>query len=59
MQFPADVRSKFDNDPVKFVGFLEDSQNYDEALKLGIVKPRPITEPVNPPVPEPGDTPHS
>lgn len=51
-QYPADLRSKFENDPVQLVSFLEDPKNYDEALKLGLVEPRPIIN--TPPVPEPG-----
>lgn len=50
MQYPADIREKFGNDPVQFVEFLEDPNNYEDALKMGLVKPRP---PVIPPVPEP------
>lgn len=52
MQFPADVREKFDNDPVKMVEFLENSENRDKAIELGLVKPH--LEPKSPPVPEPG-----
>lgn len=49
MTFPADVRERFDNDKVKMIEFLEDPANYDEALKLGIVQPRPEVV-----VPDPG-----
>lgn len=55
MQYPAELRSKFDNDPVKMIEFLEDSNNHAEAIRLGLVKPRPQAE--NPPVPEPGALP--
>lgn len=51
MQYPAQTRERFENDPVKLVEFLQDEKNYDEALKLGLVNPRPV---VVPPVPEPG-----
>lgn len=51
MQYPAQVREKFENDPVKFVEFLEDPKNKDEAIKLGLAKPKPVE---TPPVPEPG-----
>lgn len=51
MQYPAEVRSKFDNDPVKFVAFLEDPKNMEEAIKSGLITKEP---PKSPPVPEPG-----
>jgi len=50
MQFPAELRSRFDNDPVKMVEFLEDPKNLDEAVKIGLAKPKPVK---TPPVPEP------
>lgn len=52
MQYPAELRSKFENDPVKFVDFMMDPANLDEAIKLGLAKPKPVE--VTPPVPEPG-----
>lgn len=55
MQFPAELRSRFDNDPVKMIEFLEEPKNLDEAIKIGLAKPRPApVAPVIPPVPEPG-----
>jgi phage internal scaffolding protein len=41
MQFPADVRSRFNNNPVEFVEFFEDPANLDEAVKLGFVERAP------------------
>ena len=38
---PSEVRERFANDPGRFVAFTMDESNYDEALKLGIVNPRP------------------
>ena len=40
MQLPADMREKFENNPVKLVEFLEDGKNRDEAVKLGLVNPK-------------------
>lgn len=34
---PSDVRARFDNDPGKLLAFLADSNNLDEAAKLGLV----------------------
>jgi len=54
MQEPAEIRERFNNDPVKFVEFVSDEKNYDEGLKMGLFKPRPV---ITPPVPEPGAVP--
>lgn len=37
MELPAHIRSKFDNDPQKFLDFTSDKENLDEAIKLGLV----------------------
>lgn len=42
VRVPAEIRAKFNNDPARFMSFLDDESNYDEALKLGLVKPRPV-----------------
>lgn len=55
MQYPAEIRGKFENDPVKMVEFLEDPKNLDEAIKMGLANPKPVTE--KPPVPEPAAAP--
>lgn len=39
MALPAQIRSRFDNDPAKLIDFLEKSENKDEAIKLGLVNP--------------------
>lgn len=36
-QLPADIRSRFDNDPGKLLAFLDDPKNADEAEKLGLI----------------------
>nr|QJB20280.1 MAG: internal scaffolding protein [Microvirus sp.] len=36
MQLPADVRSRFQNDPARFVDFCSDPSNLDELRKLGL-----------------------
>lgn len=38
MALPAQIRKKFDNDPAELISFLEKDENYDEALKLGLLK---------------------
>ena len=42
---PAHVRSRFDNNPAKFVDFCSDNANYDEAVKLGLVFPKTLEVP--------------
>lgn len=37
MALPADVRSKFDNDPANVIEFLSKPENYEEAVKLGLL----------------------
>lgn len=38
---PSDVRKRFDNDPHQLLSFLDDSNNRDEAIKLGLIDPPP------------------
>lgn len=35
---PAKVRDRFGNDPAKFLAFLADPENKDEAQRLGLIK---------------------
>lgn len=42
MQMPAQVRSRFGNDPQQFVEFCSDENNRDEAVKLGLVLPKVV-----------------
>lgn len=42
MSLPSAVRSRFNNDPGQLLGFLSDSSNLDEAVKLGLVN-KPIS----------------
>jgi phage internal scaffolding protein len=45
MQFPADVRARFENNPANMIAFLENDSNRDEAAKLGlIVSPSPAVK---------------
>lgn len=48
---PSKVRSRFDNDPAKFLEFMSDPRNQDEVYELGLAK-RPV-----PPPESPGETP--
>lgn len=53
-QMPAEVRYRFNNDPERFVAFVDDEANRSEAEKLGLVFPRPPAEPETPQTPPPG-----
>lgn len=42
-EVPADIRNRFAHDPQKFIDFLADPKNDDEAVKLGLkVRPDPV-----------------
>lgn len=36
---PAKLRDRFGNDPARFLEFVQDPENRDEARKLGLLKP--------------------
>lgn len=42
---PAEMRSRFSNEPANLVEFLQDARNYDEGVKLGLLVPRPVEPP--------------
>ena len=37
MALPATLRARFQNDPEQLIEFLDNPNNYDEAVKLGLV----------------------
>lgn len=39
LRVPADLRARFGNDPQAFMRFVEDDANYEEARRLGLLKP--------------------
>lgn len=48
LKLPASLRARFDHNPANLVTFLEDENNREEAIKLGIVN-QPIEKPIEPP----------
>lgn len=49
----AKIRLRFQNDPSKMIDFLHNRENYDEAVKLGLVSKKEIKENnTNPSVPK-------
>lgn len=37
MQFPADIRARFANDPSNMISYLSDPNNHEEAASLGLI----------------------
>jgi len=35
---PSQIRNKFDNDPAKFINFVDDENNYDAMVEMGLAK---------------------
>jgi len=38
LRVPAEIRARFNNDPQRFMQFVEDDANRDEARKMGLLK---------------------
>jgi len=38
MSLPANIRARFNNDPGQLIDFMENNENRNEAIKLGLVK---------------------
>lgn len=55
-KLPSGVRKYFANDPALYLSFITDSDNFDEAIKMGLLDPNyvPRVEEFSPdPVPDP------
>lgn len=50
-KLPADMRTRFNNDPERFVDFCLDERNRDEMTKMGLLKPVEPAPPAAPGVP--------
>lgn len=42
MSLPATIRSQFENDAGKFLSFVDDPNNLDKMIEMGLAKPRPV-----------------
>ena len=51
MQLDWKLRERFHNDPAVLIAFLNDPQNRDEAVKLGLVSPKAEAKPAEPAAP--------
>ena len=47
---PSNIREEFDNDPGRFIEFVNNPENADKMREMGLAKP--MTPPGVPPVPE-------
>jgi len=50
---PSAIRNKFDNDPAKFINFVDDEANADKLVEMGLAKPKvniPVDEGSSEPV---------
>ncbi len=54
MEFPADLRARFLNDPQRMLEFVSDDANHAEAFKLGLTKTAPAPSSTPPPSPGSG-----
>ena len=50
MSLPSSVRKEFNNDPVLLFAFLQDENNLDRAVELGLIS-RPVVPDTETPVP--------
>lgn len=41
MSLPSSIRSRFENDPAKFLAFVDDPKNVDEMINMGLATARP------------------
>lgn len=55
---PSKVRARFENDPGRFLEFMANPANLEEARELGLLKPQaPAEDPAPAPVPVPSPAP--
>lgn len=46
MALPAKIRAKFDHDPNVLLNYLQNEENRDEAIQIGLIDGKPVVEPV-------------
>jgi phage internal scaffolding protein len=44
MALPANIRSRFQNDPEQLLDFMSNENNREEAIKLGLIQPKQQAE---------------
>lgn len=63
-ELPAHLRARFENEPAKFLDFVQDDNNREEARALGLLKPSAVAPeleatPLAAPLAAPGEHEHS
>ena len=43
-QLPSDIKEKFDGDPKKFLEFVQDEENEDKLIEMGLAKAKEVVE---------------
>jgi len=56
MALPAKVRARFENDPNALLQFLQNEENRDEAIQIGLIDGQPVVEPIVSAVETPKDS---
>ena len=56
MSLPAALRVKFDHDPNALLQFLQNEENRDEAIQLGLIDGEPVVQPIVSAVETPKDS---
>jgi phage internal scaffolding protein len=46
MALPAKIRARFDHDPNALLNFLQNEENRDEAIQIGLIDGQPVVEPI-------------
>jgi phage internal scaffolding protein len=46
MALPAKLRAKFDHDPNALLNYLNNEENREEAIQIGLIDGKPVVEPV-------------
>ena len=46
MALPAKIRAKFDHDPNALLQFLQNADNRDEAIEIGLIDGEPVVQPI-------------
>jgi len=46
MALPAKIRAKFDHDPNSLLNYLQNEDNRDEAIQIGLIDGQPVVEPI-------------
>jgi phage internal scaffolding protein len=46
MALPAKIRAKFDHDPNALLNYLQNAENRDEAIQIGLIDGKPVVEPI-------------